>query len=1553
MLDPAQVDAYFPRAAAVTMMLWICLIVLVYTITPATDWQYLIGWDRQVPLLASLLLTFSLISYLLLPWCNLLRAGQPPQRVSGILVAAICTMVISISTNLLLALCPTIVLMDPILHSKVFVLRWCEWIPLSGLLTFLADAVDLSKEEEDEEDDRKNVVVSSLMEEEEEGESNTPDSQNNHIKNKNHAFHVKGKTTQTMAARFRDWCPPRSSVEHALLQMISTTCGLAFAYSPNTTVWMMLQLCSWICYMPLFTRVEAKKQALLEMIPEHQRQQAQKKKKKKNQQRRGRGRGAASNKKNKNTAVLFDPNQYMPSSCSYLEKEAYDRRYFAYHLLRQCAIVWTCLIGLYYAHAIIFSQAAAATFWKYWNMEEGGIISNCCLAWDVIQTQAGLWLGRNDTEAAAAASTTCLDWISQTHGQLSAILTNDTDQESASSSSSSSFSSMAMWIDTAFDVLAKWLYLKVVVEVHEKVFDSNARDKCQLYELRRLMQLLWDSTTDTIIISVQGPNQTSTFLSPSFLQSFATPATPNGTTNDDAKDPNNNNRNNNHVEERSHVQEIVIPGHSDAQNDSSSHNSGLKDDLNASTSSMALIPSFLTLPSLLSSSAASTTTTTSSLATTAAIGRCDGLGTTTRTTTTAATTPRTTTTANSNSSTNNPYHPDHTPPQWASGTMGVVLQTANVAVIPTPPPSARATTATSMHPRTTRNNSSLSNLSFGGNDEGAEENSDDTLPTSNKLPRNDAKTKTTSSSSALRVLGAKYIDSTHISTMDADLEKLTVAAMDKDSPQVQLAAELVQACWTNLHERQQQEQLQQQQRQREREANQGDDANYDDDEDCDDDNQSNDSNNSNEINLIFSRPKNMSFLLVHEFKHPNAKNKTSKTKTNKTNGEDEDDDDGSKNDQSTCGSSSNQDDDMCSCELKVSQKSPESFVAIVRDVTERYRRFAAERAHAEALARQKDAQTANRFTRHEIKNGLLSGIELCDGLQRSLQRVTAEAMGGFSAAAAVAASSLTSDSHHEHNNNNARGSASVLLQEHGQQLQQLQMHPSLAKMAGLIGQVDRVFHEILDTVMADAMARDVMHECYEPNPIKADLVEILKSSCSRIGEKRFPLQVAPSNFPKLLLDGQLLRFIHRNAVSNATKYGKRGGVISTIVDYDNSQNQQMLTVKVINEPGPGHEKLLQDPEESSRSVFKAGKRLHNAINHDHSVSPHHEGGSNSDYYGGCRLSSGDGAWIMQKCAKNMGGVCSISFEQDRTVFEFCCRAPPVLDNPLDMTAPSNKKQEFFLPLNTWALGIDDSWIQRKLLLRIFANAGIHSTRRKAIGRSFEELETTAKILTEFLEDDPSAKCLVLVDENLDYVMDDVGTSRIIRSGSKMMESILNEMPFMHRSRVLTLVRSANDSSQDISLYRSRTDGFFPKMATRREDVMALLEPLWKERFGDEDAVAPPTTGLSKDLVARNNSNNNKDASDTDTDCISKDDLREAVSSVDVLLQGRSVRDVPWTHIWSSLHSLKGDLMMSEQADLKWASAEISQMRGPDMPEDFDERWSKRLRPAILKGIDSM
>ena len=57
--------------------------------------------------------------------------------------------------------------------------------------------------------------------------------------------------------------------------------------------------------------------------------------------------------------------------------------------------------------------------------------------------------------------------------------------------------------------------------------------------------------------------------------------------------------------------------------------------------------------------------------------------------------------------------------------------------------------------------------------------------------------------------------------------------------------------------------------------------------------------------------------------------------------------------------------------------------------------------------------------------------------------------------------------------------------------------------------------------------------------------------------------------PYVLMDAQLLRYIHRNAFSNACKYGKSGGKVLTIVDYNESK--RLLEMRVVNEPGRGHD----------------------------------------------------------------------------------------------------------------------------------------------------------------------------------------------------------------------------------------------------------------------------------------------------------------------------------------------------------------------------------------------
>ena len=73
----------------------------------------------------------------------------------------------------------------------------------------------------------------------------------------------------------------------------------------------------------------------------------------------------------------------------------------------------------------------------------------------------------------------------------------------------------------------------------------------------------------------------------------------------------------------------------------------------------------------------------------------------------------------------------------------------------------------------------------------------------------------------------------------------------------------------------------------------------------------------------------------------------------------------------------------------------------------------------------------------------------------------------------------------------------------------------------------------------------------------------------------------------------------------------------------------------------------------------------------------------------------------------------------------------------------------------------------------------------------------------------------------------------IHSGSLIMKQVLENLPKDHISRLLILMRSANDSAVDIALYTSRTHGYFPKAIMQRDRTREILAPLWLKRFPDD------------------------------------------------------------------------------------------------------------------------
>ena len=86
---------------------------------------------------------------------------------------------------------------------------------------------------------------------------------------------------------------------------------------------------------------------------------------------------------------------------------------------------------------------------------------------------------------------------------------------------------------------------------------------------------------------------------------------------------------------------------------------------------------------------------------------------------------------------------------------------------------------------------------------------------------------------------------------------------------------------------------------------------------------------------------------------------------------------------------------------------------------------------------------------------------------------------------------------------------------------------------------------------------------------------------------RFSITTTPADLPIVNMDRQLLSLVHRNAVSNACKYGTRGGKVLTEIELRDS----FVSIRVINEPGPSHAAMVfnfeaQGPSFSSQVVNK-------------------------------------------------------------------------------------------------------------------------------------------------------------------------------------------------------------------------------------------------------------------------------------------------------------------------------------------------------------------------------
>lgn len=209
------------------------------------------------------------------------------------------------------------------------------------------------------------------------------------------------------------------------------------------------------------------------------------------------------------------------------------------------------------------------------------------------------------------------------------------------------------------------------------------------------------------------------------------------------------------------------------------------------------------------------------------------------------------------------------------------------------------------------------------------------------------------------------------------------------------------------------------------------------------------------------------------------------------------------------------------CEAKIAKIDRNSCVLVLRDISDRIQRFEAEKQLIQEMTvRKKDAET-NRFSRHEIKNGILAAIALLDHIRESMGRRVA-VNGVVSEAGAITASSEETlldlcrvVGHH----------TLTALPQFPQSL-----HECDEEVDEAFSELDSTLRDILDTILDQAMAREIVYGEYEPRKERMNVPEVIHSLRRRTSP-RFPLTVEPDPFPEIVLDRQLLRYIYRNAIS--------------------------------------------------------------------------------------------------------------------------------------------------------------------------------------------------------------------------------------------------------------------------------------------------------------------------------------------------------------------------------------------------------------------------------------
>ena len=138
----SRIEWHFRVTSFCCVIVWLLLVYVGYWATPEENIVVLEGWERIAEVVA---FCFIACSYMYNAMPHLLKVfDSQAEPMSGAVVGVITIKTFALVTNGLMAFGFKVpVLIDPVLGTRVHLLRMCEWAPMAFLIYFVSDGVDV------------------------------------------------------------------------------------------------------------------------------------------------------------------------------------------------------------------------------------------------------------------------------------------------------------------------------------------------------------------------------------------------------------------------------------------------------------------------------------------------------------------------------------------------------------------------------------------------------------------------------------------------------------------------------------------------------------------------------------------------------------------------------------------------------------------------------------------------------------------------------------------------------------------------------------------------------------------------------------------------------------------------------------------------------------------------------------------------------------------------------------------------------------------------------------------------------------------------------------------------------------------------------------------------------------------------------------------------------------------------------------------------------------------------------------------------------------------